>query len=345
MNAWSTPWVLLLLLPWTLAGFRLLRRERKPQAILFAPLKRLPPDHRTWRHLPAAGAPWCWWIGLLLLILAAAGPQTRWTRTRRIAEAIAIQMVVDVSGSMDGLDLSAQPLRHETLQTRLDVVKTVFADFIRQRPDDLIGLTTFGGYASTRSPLTSDHPALMRILEQVEIPREPGGAQDPEMLLTAIGDALASATARLRNSEAHSRVVILLTDGESNAGILDPRTATAIAAELGIRIYVIGIGTDEPVPFLARDAFGRDTVAYAPITYDAALMHFIADETGGIYYNVKDAEGLERALESINTLETTPVEQDVYTFVTARFLPLAVAGALLCALGALGSLWWRQRVA
>lgn len=345
MSMWRLPWAWLLLVPWTLVVYRLWRRPRRVAGLLYPTLSRLPPASFSWRLCLSALKPVCWTLGLLLLILAAAGPQGRWTEVRQRTDAIAIQMVVDVSGSMEGLDFSPQPLRAETLQTRLDVVKTVFADFISRRPHDLIGLTTFGGYATTRSPLTVDHAALRQILARVDIPREDEAVQDPEITMTAIGDALASASARLRDSDARSRIIILLSDGESNTGVLDPLTAVKIAESLGIRIYVVGIGTDAPVPFLTRGRFGRKTLATAPVTYDESLLRKIADRTGGLYYHVNDADGLEQAMHAIDQLETTAVEQTVYHYANPFYLPFAASGALLVFLGAASGAGLLRRIA
>lgn len=344
MIHWDLPPAWLLLIPWGWACHRLLRR-RNVRGIMFSPLGRLPENQRSWRIILAGLSPWLWILGLLLLIVAVAGPQTRWRQSRRVADAVAMQMVVDVSGSMEGLDLSPRPLHPETMKTRLDVVKEVLAEFIRRRPDDLIGLTTFAGYATTRSPLTADHNALLHILREVEIPRQAGGVHDPEMLLTAIGDALASACDRLRQGEAESRIIILFSDGESNTGILEPETAAGIAVELGIRVYVIGIGTDEPVPYATHDAFDRPTVATAPVTYDEELLKHIAQLTGGVYYNAGDTEGLEEALASINQLETTKVEHLSYFFINPLFLPWAAAACFLILTAAASGLWMGQQPA
>jgi len=228
MFRFATPLAFLLLAPWALAAWGLFRRGA-PAAILFAATHRLPERTAGWRAVLVHVAPVLFLAGTLLLIIAAARPQTYFSRTQHHINAIAIEMVVDVSGSMQALDLSERTAIGTNFKSRLDVVKESFAEFIAQRPDDLIGLVTFGGYASTRCPLTADHEALLHVLRGVEIPGTAADAQgrpaDQEETLTAIGDALATAVARLANAEPKTRIIVLLTDGDSNTGIIAPEQA------------------------------------------------------------------------------------------------------------------------
>ena len=231
MFRFATPLAFLLLIPWGFALWRLFRRGSR-SALLYAPMHRLPERTAGWRSVAARLMPVLFAIGTLLLIIAAARPQTFFARERRTVDALAIAMVVDVSGSMEALDLTEGSPTGPNSQTRLDVVKSVFARFIKQRPDDLIALIAFGGYASTRSPLTADHAALLKILEATSIPQnsvdEHGRTVSQEELLTAIGDGLATACARLQDAEPKTRIVVLLSDGESNTGIITPETAAAL---------------------------------------------------------------------------------------------------------------------
>ena len=238
---------------------------------------------------------------------------------------------------MEALDLSPRTPTGVKFRTRLDVVKEAFADFIARRPDDLIGLVTFGGYAVTRAPLTTDHEALRHVLEGVEIPKQSfdreGRLLNQEELLTAIGDALTTALARLKTSEPRSRIVVLLSDGESNTGLISPDQAVQAARTLGIRIYTIGVGTTGVAPFRGRDAFGREQIFRLEVTLDEALLRRVADATNARYFNVRDARGLEDAMGEIDTLEKTRVERDVYHHYNERFPWLLWPALVLILLG------------
>ena len=213
-----------------------------------------------------------------------------------------------------------------------------FAGFIEQRPDDLIGLVTFGGFATTRAPLTADHRALQHVLKAVEIPstdvNKEGGITSAEELQTAIGDGLATAAARLEKAEPKSRIIVLLSDGESNAGIIQPGEAMQAAKELGIRIYTIGVGsTSNRVPIFTRDRFNRKVIDYVNMRLNETELKRISEHTEGKYYNVKNPSGLEEALESINELETTEIERSIYTQYEEWFTLFLLPGAALILLG------------
>ena len=332
MLSFATPLAFLLLLPWAAAVWFLYRTGRRA-GVLFAATRRLPVRTAGWRVAAAALVPPLFLLGTLLLIVAAARPRTTLSRERRSVNAIAIGMVVDVSGSMEALDLS--PSQQEW-KTRLEVVKELFATFVGARPDDLIGLVTFGGYASTRAPLTADHRALVHVLKGVEIPRAQTDAQgrpvDQEETLTAIGDGLATGVARLTDAEPATRIVILLSDGESNTGIITPDQAADAAAKLGIRVYAIGVGSNARTPFKTRDLFGRETIAYANATFDETQLKTIASKTSGRYFSVRDHDGLKAALDEINTLETTRIDRQVYQRFDEHFVRYLLWGAALVAL-------------
>jgi len=310
------PFAFLLLIPLGAAAWFVYRR-RVRQALVFSPLHRIPrTGASTVRLVAATVMPAVFLAGTALCILALARPQRVLSSSRRTSDVIAIQMVIDVSGSMQALDLSTRTAAGTDFKTRLDAVKDTFADFVRRRPDDLIGLVTFGGYASTRAPLTADHPALLHSLKGVEIPRpaqKPDGTiADREELMTAVGDALATACARLETAEAKSRIVVLLSDGESNTGIIRPKDAAEAAKKLGIKVYTIGVGTNGRAPFKGRDMFGREVIEWANVTLDEELLRDIAATTGGRYFNVRDPKGLEETVEAIDKLEKTEVGRTVY---------------------------------
>ena len=297
-------------------------------------MSRLPSRTAGWRARLAAITPYIMLAGLSLIVVAAARPRSSLAREHKSVDAIAITMTVDVSGSMDALDLTPKGEKFSRDTTRLAVVKKLFAEFVEKRPDDLIGLVTFGGYASTRSPLTADHDALLNVLKGVEIPSvalDAQGraiAQDEQM--TAIGDGLATALARLKDAMPTSKIVILLSDGVSNTGAVEPDEAAKAAAAMGVKVYAIGVGTKAGrTPIFGRDFFGRQIVQYADMTFDENQLKSIASTTGGTYFAVDDRDSLERALEEIDKLETTKLDADAYDRWSEHFSAFLLVGALL----------------
>lgn len=331
--SFANPWLLLLFLPLGFAAWRLLRRGRK-RGIRFSAVARLPAPAAGWRARVAALTPFVLLAGLALLVLAAARPRTSLARERKSVDAIAIAMTVDVSGSMDALDLTPKGERFSRQTTRLAVVKKLFAEFVEKRPDDLIGLVTFGGYAATRSPLTADHAALLNVLKGVEIPSVALDAQgrpiSRDEQMTAIGDGLATALARLKDAKPKTKIAILLSDGVSNTGAVEPDEAAAAAAKMGVKVYAIGVGTRaRRTPIIGRDFFGREVVQYADMTFDEKQLRSIAKRTGGTYFAVNDRDSLEKALDEIDQLETTRLDADVFNRWREHFVPFLLAGTLL----------------
>ena len=330
--AW--PYGFLLALPLVVAAWRMLRRGRR-SGVKFAPVGRLPAKTAGWRAKLANFTPWLFLVGAALLVVACARPRKALNRESRNVDAIAIAMTVDVSGSMEALDLNPSSVRDvNSAKTRLDVVKELFAKFVQARPDDLIGLVTFGGYASSLSPLTADHEALLHVLKGVQVPAMQfdanGEIVDRDETMTAVGDGLATALARLKNAETKSRIVILLSDGVSNTGAVEPDDAAAAAAKLGIRVYTIGVGTHSSrTPFRARDMFGRTTVQYANSSFDESQLKSIAKTTKARYFGVRDAKGLQAALDEIDQLEKTTLDRTVFQRYREFFPPFLFAGAIL----------------
>ncbi len=341
--AW--PLCFLLFAPLALAAWRMLRRGRRA-GIKFAPVRRLPAKTAGWRARVANLAPWIFLAGAAMLVVAAARPRTSLARSSRSVDAIAIAMAVDVSGSMIELDFMPEErarrnvdrLRREghmvvtpkliqerpdLFETRLAVVKKMFAKFVEARPDDLIGLVTFGGYAATRAPLTADHEMLLHVLKGVMVPTtaydSSGRPVDREETMTAIGDGLATAIARVKDADLKSKIVILLSDGVSNTGAVEPDDAAAAAANLGIRVYTIGVGTNpRPTPFGMRD-----------MSFDESQLKSIASKTGARYFGVRDEDGLKAALEEIDSLEKTTLDRTVYQRWNEYFPPFLMLGAFL----------------
>ena len=336
MFRFADPHYFLLLFPVGLAAWRVFGARRRT-GILFAPMQRLPSGRTSWRTYAVHACSAAALSGLILAVFALARPQTVFSRSRRSADIIALEMVVDVSGSMEALDLSIQTPAGKKYRTRLDAVKETFADFVADREGDLIGLVTFGGYATTRAPLTTDTAALLHVLKGVEIPKPARGKDgrilDEDELMTAIGDALVTACARIKDAEAKSRVIVLLSDGESNTGIIKPEAAIKTAKELGIKVYTIGIGTRGRAPFRTRDIFGRETIQYGAVSLDERLLRNIAQKTGGQYFNVSDPKGLEKAMSSVDKLETTRIEEDIYNQYNELFPRFLLSALGLVVLG------------
>ncbi len=187
---------------------------------------------------------------------------------------------------------------------RLDVVKDVVREFIAGRGVDRIGLVTFAALAYTVCPLTTDYAWLTTNLERIRLGMITDG--------TAIGSAVNSSLTRLKNSEAKSKVIILLTDGVNNAGEIDPLTAARAARALGVRIYTIGAGTKGFAPFPARDVFGRKVYQQVRIDIDEKLLEGIAQVTGGKYFRATDTESLRSIYQAIDALEKTRIKQAGY---------------------------------
>ena len=338
--AW--PYSFLLFLPLALAAWRMLRRGRR-SGIRFSAVPRLPAKTAGWRARMANLAPFIFLAGAAALVVAAARPRESLSQGRRNVDAIAIAMTVDVSGSMEIIDITqreAEKIRTqadaERLPTRLDVVKKTFAKFVEARPDDLIGLVTFGGFASSRAPLTADHETLLQVLKGVEVPSsgvDPRTGQpiDSEETMTAIGDGLATALARLKNAELKSKIVILLSDGQSNTGAVEPDAAADAAAKMGVKVYTIGVGGHSGIALARmRDMFGRTQIRQVQNDgFDEAQLKSIAKKTGGRYFGVRDEKGLKAALEEIDQLEKTTLDRTVYQRWREYFAPFLMIGTLL----------------
>ena len=310
--------------------------RRAAGRVVFSSLALLPNQDRSLRArlawLPDAAVA----LGLVALVIAAAGPRVgeRFSRVHR--EGIAIMMVVDVSGSMQALDLSTE----DRERTRLEAVQDVFEAFVLGggglpgRRDDAIGLVRFAGYADTAAPLTLDHENLAAAARNLDIVRD--RAEDG----TAIGDALGLAVERLRDSPAASRIVLLLTDGVHNAGVESPAAAAELARSMGIKVYTIGAGTTGLAPVRVEDPrTGRTALRAVAVEVDEAVLADVAERTGGRFFRADDADGLTRVYTEIDRLERTRISEERFRQYQELF---AVPLALGLALAALG---WVARVA
>jgi len=320
---WPLPWVWALLLLLALPALWLLWRRRRP-AILYSDLKSLRAVTTPWPRRIYLTLPILRTVALGCLVVAAARPQRPDESSQIYAQGIAIEMVVDRSSSMSDNDLS--PPDRE--MTRLDVVKDVFYRFVAGdgtlpgRPNDLIGMIRFALYPDSVCPLTLDHHALLDILSETYINRRP----DEDM--TAIGDALALAVERLKDVKRTSgsgqqytitsRVIILLTDGENNAGIITPQQAGELAATYGIKVYTILAGT------------GRRTGLFREPVDDRDLRR-IAEVAGGQHFRAGDREALIRIYQEIDRLERTKTEERRFVRMGELARPwLLTAFACLC---------------
>ncbi len=250
------------------------------------------------------------WLTVLLLMTAMLRPQTGRSFTEVNAEGIDIVLVMDTSGSMQALDLDAQQRSIAKRRNRLEVAKTVVDEFVQARTNDQIGLVVFGDHAFTQCPLTLDHGILATFLERVEI----GVAGDQ----TAIGSAIGTAVKRLRDSEADSKVIILLTDGRNNAGSLSPATAAEVARTFGIKIYAIGAGTRGKAPFLVDTRMGPQ-VLYESVEIDEETLTSVAEVTGGAYFRAEDDAALASIYAEIDELERTEISMESYMEYDERF--------------------------
>jgi len=236
---------------------------------------------------------------ITLVILACARPQIVMGRETITGEGVEIALALDFSGSMASLDFEPD--------NRLQAAKQVITDFIRERPYDKIGLVVFASEAFSQTPLTVDHQMLDRGLSQIELAPELG-IEDG----TAIGLGLANAAHMLAESEAESRVLILLTDGVNNAGQIDPLTAAEAAKALGIKVYTIGAARPGQVPVPVKNLLGGTEIVYQESELDEATLQQVAEITGGKYYRAEDTAGLKAIYDEINSLEKSQIEVQVY---------------------------------
>jgi Ca-activated chloride channel homolog len=270
-------------------------------------------------------------LALALLILGLGRPQTGATGAPTRASGIDIMLLLDVSGSMRSLDfrLDGKPA------SRVDVVKSVVAKFIQERPDDRIGLTIFAGAPYLVSPVTLDHDWLLQNLDRVQI----GTTEDG----TAIGSGIAAAANRLRDQSAKSKVIVLLTDGQNNTGKVSPLTAAQAARALGIRVYTIGIGVRGEAPLPVTDAFGNQQIVMEKVDVDEDTLAKIAATTGGQFYRATNTEALRRIYADIDRLEKTPHTLKSYQQWQELFGWFLVPGLLfLCASVVLEQTLWRR---
>jgi Ca-activated chloride channel family protein len=242
-------------------------------------------------------------LALSCIIIALARPQTKFDEQQTEGEGIDIILCIDVSGSMTAQDFSPN---------RMEAAKNVAMDFVDHRPSDRIGIVIFAGESFTQCPLTTDHYVLKSQIQQIRN----GLLEDG----TAIGSGLATSVDRLRNSKSKSKVIILLTDGVNNGGLIDPSTAKEIAKAFKIKVYTIGVGTDGYAPTPISTPMGI-VMSNEKVAIDEKLLKNIADETGGKYFRATDNRSLNHIYNEIDQLEKSKVEVTSFHHFTEKFYP------------------------
>lgn len=281
-------YLLLLLIPmigWYI--WKLSRSEATLQVSASQAFNKAPTTYKVYlRHLPFVLR----MVAIAILIVVLARPQSTNSWQNSSTEGIDIMLTMDISGSMLAEDLKPN---------RLEAAKDVAASFINGRPNDNIGLVVFSAESFTQCPLTTDHTVLLNLFKDIRSEMIDNNG-------TAIGLGLANAISRIKDSQAKSKVIVLLTDGSNNAGEIAPVTAAQIAKTFGVRIYTIGVGTQGEAPYPHQTAFG---VQYQniPVDIDEKTLTQIAVETGGEYFRATDNKSLKAIYEQIDKLEKTKI--------------------------------------
>lgn len=298
----------LLIIPLAIVWY-VFRNKKQVASVRFSDLQGFETLPKSWkvygRHLLFA----LQMAALALLIVAMARPQSTSTSQTSNIEGIDIILAQDVSGSMLARDLKPD---------RLEASKEVAQEFVEGRPSDRMGLVVFAGESYTQVPLTTDHEVMIRMLKEMK-----SGVIDDG---TAIGDGLATAINRLKDSDAVSKVIILLTDGMNNAGSVDPYTAAEMAKLFGIRVYTIGVGSRGTAPYPVQTLFGIQ-YQQVKVEIDEKLLATIANSSGGKYYRADSNKKLDEIYDEIDKLERSKIEVTEFRHLHEEFYPL-VAWAL-----------------
>jgi Ca-activated chloride channel family protein len=245
-------------------------------------------------------------LAVTFIIIALARPQSTDKLRNVTTEGIDIMVSLDISGSMQAMDFKPN---------RLEAAKDVATEFIAGRPNDKMGLVVFAAESFTQCPLTIDHTVLTNLIQDVKI----GMLEDG----TAIGLGLSTAVSRIKESDAKSKVIILLTDGVNNRGEIHPLTAAEIAKSFGIRVYTIGVGTIGTAPFPVNTVFGQQ-IQNMEVKIDEAMLQKIANITGGKYFRATNKDKLRQIYEEIDKMEKTKVEVKEYSKRSEEFIPFAL---------------------
>lgn len=302
---------LLVLIPLLVVYYIVVGRKRASMVVSTTGAKRAPRTLRYWlRHVPFLLR----LMALAAAIVALARPVIVNHEEESTTEGIDIVIAMDISGSMLARDFTPD---------RLSAAKQLATEFVAERSGDRISVVAFAGEAFTQCPLTSDQATVGTMLSRLRS----GVVEDG----TAIGNGLATAINRLRESGAKSKVVILLTDGVNNRGQISPIMAADIAKDLGIKVYTIGVGSMDKAPMPAYDPFGNITYVMADVEIDEPLLRDIAAKTSGQYFRASNNEALRSIYEQINELETSEVEVTHYTTYEELYMGWLVIALLLLA--------------
>ena len=313
MFRFEDPWVLGLLLAIPVAFWLRARRAGKGATLRYSAVdvaRAAGGGLSTWKHRvpPLLRA-----LALTAFVVALARPQTGITSETVLTEGIDIVLALDVSSSMLAEDLNPN---------RLEAAKAVAVDFVAGRRNDRMGLVAFAGQAFTQAPLTFDYGVVQSLLGELDI----GMIEDG----TAVGMGLATAVKRLQASNAESKVVVLLTDGRNNRGEIGPITAAQMAQALGVRVYTIGVGSEDTARVPVPDGFGGTRYATMQVDIDEVTLQEVAALTGGRYFRATDNESLATIYEEIDQLERTEIEVENFTQYGEEFpIPLGLGFLLL----------------
>lgn len=333
---WRSPLAFFLIIPWLMLLARELFGSKSKVGLKFSSL--------YWKAQvnPGLRAKISWLpkflhhLAILFAIVALARPQLADTKTKRSVEGIDIVIALDVSDSMLIEDM--RPLN------RLESAKETIKKFISQRVSDRIGLVVFAGESFTMIPPTLDYQLLLNRIDSITTARD-AHIKDG----TALGVAIANAAGRLKDSQAKTRVVIFMTDGENNSGTIDPETGLEIAKGYGLKIYTIGIGRDGPtrLPIYQRDMFGNKIKTYQPFesTVNEDLLKKMAKETGGKFFRASREDSLNGVFEDINSLEKTKVDDEKYVRYEEKFMLFLWPAFIFMFLSQILGLTWLRRVA
>jgi Ca-activated chloride channel family protein len=252
-------------------------------------------------------------LALILIVCAVARPQSVASEREYETNGVDIILSMDISGSMLAEDFKPE--------NRLSVAKQEAENFIKGRENDRIGLVVFARKAFTQCPLTLDYDILNGLLKQIQVGMIPDG--------TAIGMGLATAVNRIKSSDAKSKVIILITDGENNAGNIDPITSAELAKTFGIKVYTIGVGKGGLVPFPVNDPLFGKRYVQAEVEIDETTLKRIADITGGLFFRARDPQSLQGIYQKINALEKTEVKVKEYRSYEEKFHIFLIPGLII----------------
>lgn len=312
------PYLLLLLLLLPLAAW-LKGRRGKPPAFVYSSVQLMRGVQDITKSQAGRLLASLRWLALALFIVALAQPRlTKFDTTKATASGVDIVVAFDLSGSMAAEDFEVRGNR----VNRVMMAKSVLEKFIGKRQNDRIGLVAFGTQAYIASPITLDHDFLLKNLERLDLNTINGNQ-------TAIGSALSTGVNRLRELKSKSKIVILMTDGQNNAGKVAPLTAAEAAQALGVKVYTIGVGTQGQAPMPATDMFGRRVYQMVPVDIDEVTLKKISDMTGGKYYRADNAEKFQAIYAEIDKLEKTEADVKKLAQHTELFAWLIAVGMLL----------------